>query len=291
MELNKEYEEKVYSGVLGKIIGVYLGRPFEGWWYDRIIKELGPINYYVNDKLNMPIQITDDDLTGTFRFINALKDFNFDKNISSKQIGQTWLNYCLENQAVLWWGGKGTSSEDTAYQNLKQGIHAPDSGSIKTNGKIVAEQIGAQIFIDGWGLVSPGDPDQAADFAKKAGSVSHDGESVYAAQVVAAMEAMAFIEKDTKKIIEHCKRYIPKDSTIFKLISDIQDWRSGNLDWEQAREKIDDIYGYEKFIGGVHIVPNHALIILALLFAPTIKPSPFIAKSPTLVVDKYSCLG
>ena len=105
MELNKEYEEKVYSGDLGKIIGVYLGRPFEGWWYDRIIKELGPINYYVNDKLNMPIQITDDDLTGTFRFINALKDFNFDKNISSKQIGQTWLNYCLENQAVLWWGG------------------------------------------------------------------------------------------------------------------------------------------------------------------------------------------
>ena len=63
MELNKEYQEKVYSGVLGKIIGVYLGRPFEGWWYDRIIKELGHINYYVNDKLNMPIQITDDDLT------------------------------------------------------------------------------------------------------------------------------------------------------------------------------------------------------------------------------------
>ena len=273
MELNKEYQEKVYSGVLGKIIGVYLGRPFEGWWYDRIIKELGPINLYVNDKLNMPIQITDDDLTGTFRFINALKDFNFDKNISSKQIGQTWLNYCLENQAVLWWGGKGTSSEDTAYQNLKQGIHAPDSGSIKTNGKIVAEQIGAQIFIDGWGLVSPGDPDQAADFAKKAGSVSHDGESVYAAQVVAAMEAMAFIEKDTKKIIEHCKRYIPKDSTIFKLISDIQDWSSGNFDWEQAREKIDDIYGYEKFIGGVHIVPNHALIILAFSDSGAVKQS------------------
>ena len=44
MELNKEYQEKVYSGVLGKIIGVYLGRPFEGWWYDRIIKELGHIN-------------------------------------------------------------------------------------------------------------------------------------------------------------------------------------------------------------------------------------------------------
>ena len=32
-------------------------------------------------------------------------------------------------------------------------------------------------------------------------------------------------------------------------------------------------------------------IIFALLFAPTIKPSPFTANKPTLVVDKYSCLG
>ena len=45
MDLNKSYEDKVYAGVLGKIIGVYLGRPFEGWYYDRIMKELGPINY------------------------------------------------------------------------------------------------------------------------------------------------------------------------------------------------------------------------------------------------------
>ena len=29
------------------------------------------------------------------------------------------------------------------------------------NGKTVAEQIGAQIFIDGWALVSPGNPEQA----------------------------------------------------------------------------------------------------------------------------------
>ena len=40
---------------------------------------------------------------------------------------------------------------------------------------------------------------ELVDLAKRAGSVSHDGESVYGAQVVAAMEAMAFIEKDIKK--------------------------------------------------------------------------------------------
>ena len=266
MDLNKTFEDKVYAGVLGKIIGVYLGRPFEGWYYDRIMKELGPINYYVNDKLDFPIHVTDDDLTGTFRFINALKHFNFDKNITAKQIGQTWLNYCLENQTVLAWAGKGILTEESAYMNLKQGIHAPESGSIAKNGKVIAEQIGAQIFIDGWGMVSPGDPEQAVDLAKRAGSVSHDGESVYGAQVVAAMEAYAFIEKDIKKIIEDSKKFVPNDSTIYKLISDIQDWSSGNLDWEQARSKIEDKYGYSKFPGNCHIVPNHALIILSLLF-------------------------
>ena len=39
MKLDKQYEQQVYAGVLGKIIGVYLGRPFEGWTYERIMKE------------------------------------------------------------------------------------------------------------------------------------------------------------------------------------------------------------------------------------------------------------
>ena len=31
-----KYREQIYAGVLGKIIGVYLGRPVEGWSYDKI---------------------------------------------------------------------------------------------------------------------------------------------------------------------------------------------------------------------------------------------------------------
>ncbi|MDA0260567.1 MAG: ADP-ribosylglycohydrolase family protein [Actinobacteria bacterium] len=36
MKLDDAYAEQVYAGVLGKIIGVYLGRPFEGWSNRRI---------------------------------------------------------------------------------------------------------------------------------------------------------------------------------------------------------------------------------------------------------------
>lgn len=37
------YEERVYAGVLSKIIGVYLGRPLEAWTYERITAELGEV--------------------------------------------------------------------------------------------------------------------------------------------------------------------------------------------------------------------------------------------------------
>jgi hypothetical protein len=38
-------------------------------------------------------------------------------------------------------------------------------------------------------------------------------------------------------------------------------------DWRDARQKIEDQYGYDKFPGACHVVPNHALIILALLYS------------------------
>ncbi len=262
------YEERVYAGVLGKIIGVYLGRPFEGWDYARIMRDLGEINYYVHEKLKAPLIVTDDDISGTFTFFRALEDFGYSKNLTAAQIGKSWLNYIIENRTILWWGGMGTSTEHTAFQRLKRGIEAPRSGSIELNGQVVAEQIGSQIFIDGWGMVAPGDPELAADLSMKAASVSHDGEAIYGAQVIAAMEAQAFVEQDMNKLFDTGLRFIPKDCTIRRLIDDIREWQVKDKDWRHTRERIQGAYGYDKFGGGCHMVPNHAVIILALAYAP-----------------------
>ena len=264
--LPQNYEETVYAGVLGKIIGVYLGRPFEGWPNARIEERLGDIDYYVHDKVGVRLVVTDDDISGTFTFIRALEDYGYDPQLTSKQIGQTWLNYLVEGRSVLWWGGLGNSTEHTAYIRLKQGHDAPASGSIAQNGQVVAEQIGAQIFIDGWALVNPGEPERAADFAKRAGSVSHDGESVYGAQVLAAMEAAAFVEKDIDKLVDIGQTQIPADSTINRMINDIREWHSENPDdWRATFRQIQANYGYDKYGGNCHIVPNHGLIVLGLL--------------------------
>jgi ADP-ribosylglycohydrolase len=268
-----DYAERVYAGVLGKLIGVYLGRPFEGWTYERIMRELGPINYYVHGRRDVELRnhqlvVTDDDIAGTFAFPRALADNDYPRRLTAEQIGHAWLNYVVEERSIFWWGGIGSSTEHTAYLRLKSGIPAPRSGSMELNGKTVAEQIGAQIFVDGWAMVSPGNPEQAAYLAEQAASVSHDGEAVHAAKLLAAMEAQAFVEDDLQKLLQLGLGFVPKDSLIRRVVEDVRDWHAGDngRDWQRTRALIAEHYGYDKFSGICHVIPNHALIILALLY-------------------------
>lgn len=266
MTIPTDYLERVYAGVLGKIIGVYLGRPFEGWTYERIMTELGEIWYYVHEQRGVPLIVTDDDISGTFTFIRALEDYDFSPSITPAQIGQTWLNYLIEGKTILSWAGLGCSTEHTAYLRLKYGIPAPRSGSIEMNGPIVAQQIGSQIFIDSWAMVAPGNPFLAADLARRAASVSHDGEAIFGAQLLAAMEAQAFFERDRDKLLDCGLSQIPADSHMARMVADLREFHAKEPDWRKGREFITHMYGYNTYPGGCHIVPNSALIVLGLLY-------------------------
>ncbi len=266
MTLPADYVERVYAGALGKIIAVYLGRPIEGWSYEMIMKRFGEINYYVHDALGQPLIVTDDDLSGTFTFVRAMADYGNSLDLTPAQIGQTWLNYIIEGKTILWWGGIGDVTEHTAYLRLKRGIAPPRSGSIELNGRVMAEQIGAQIFIEGWGLIAPGDPELAADLARRAACVSHDGEAIYGAQVVAALVAGAFVEADMNKLIDGALSQIPADSITFRMIERVRGWHAQARDWHRTLGRIDREYDRERYPGNCHIVPNHARIILALLY-------------------------
>ena len=134
-DLPADYDERVYAGVLGKIIGVYLGRPFEGWTYDRILRDLGEITGYVNDRVDLPLNnhllvVTDDDISGTLVFPRVLDDVAIDRGRWIRvRSARTWLNELIPDRTVLWWGGLGNSTEHTAYLRLRAGVEAPLSGS------------------------------------------------------------------------------------------------------------------------------------------------------------------
>jgi len=53
-----------------------------------------------------------------------------------------------------------------------------------------------------------------------------------------------------------------------RVVNDVREWHAGDNgnDWERTRALIAERYGYDKFPGNCHVVPNHALIILATLY-------------------------
>ena len=264
----RRYEEQVYAGLLGKVIGVYLGRPFEGWSRSAIEKRWGFIDRYVHEDLDKPLVVADDDLSGTLTFVRALEDSGLYEHTPDAFFGDTWLNYLMEQRTILWWGGRGMSTEHTAYLNLKEGICSPESGSIAVNGRTVAEQIGAQIFIDAFGMVAPGKPDLAADLARRAARVSHDGEAVHAACVVAAMVSAAFVEKQMPRLLDLGVSAIPANCLIARIHRDVRTWARQDRDWRRTWERIDRRYGYHRYGGNCHVVPNHAVMVLAWAYAP-----------------------
>lgn len=260
----KRYEEQIYAGVLGKIIGVYLGRPVEGWSYQKIKDEFGDIPYYVHEQCGVPLIVADDDISGTFAFFRAIADHGYHKETTAQDFGNTWLNYIIEDKTILWWGGLGRSTEHTAYLNLKKGIKAPRSGSINQNGQTLAEQIGAQIFIDAIAMACPDDPELASALIRRAASVSHDGLSLDAACYLGAMEAMAFSEKHLDKLMDEGLRFI-SDQRLLSLIADVRNICADQRDWREVRRLLDEKYGYEKYPGCCHMVPNHAMVLTSLL--------------------------
>ncbi|MDO5689430.1 MAG: ADP-ribosylglycohydrolase family protein [Tissierellia bacterium] len=259
-----KYSEKIYAGVLGKLIGVYLGRPVEGWSYEKIQETFDEIKYYVHDKVGAPLIVADDDISGTFGFFKALEDFDYSKDISAEDFGRTWLNYIIEDKTILWWGGLGRSTEHTAFLNLKNGISAPQSGSIEQNGRTLAEQIGAQIFIDAIAMACPGNPDLAVDLVRKAASVSHDGLALDAACHLAALQAMAFEEKDLDILFDRGIAYV-QNRELIEMIEDVRQICKQERDWRKVRAYLDPKYGYGVCPGCCHMIPNHAMVVASIL--------------------------
>ncbi|MBB6669106.1 ADP-ribosylglycohydrolase family protein [Cohnella nanjingensis] len=260
------YVEKVYAGYLGMNIGIRLGAPVEPtiWTYERIRRTYGDITGYVKEFKNFA---ADDDANGPYYFLRALYDDAADRDVTPNDVARAWLNYAREGVGMFWWGGYGVSTEHTAYVNLKNGISAPRSGSIAQNGRVIAEQIGGQIFIDTWGLVNPGNPAKAADFGEAAARVSHDGEGVLGARFFCAAIARAFETSDIRVILDAALAQIPADSLYARVARAVLAFHAEHPDdFRACREMLERDWGYDKYKGVCHIIPNAGVCVLAMIY-------------------------
>jgi ADP-ribosylglycohydrolase len=257
-------QERIYSGYLGKAIGVRLGAPVEPtiWTYQRIRDTYGDITGYLRDFTNFA---ADDDTNGPVYFIRAMRDYSLEP--TAEQVGKTWLNYAADGHGMYWWGGYGISTEHTGYANLRAGIPAPRSGSIGQNGASVAEQIGGQIFIDSWGWVNPNNPERAAKMAATAASVAHDGEGLNGARFVAATIAAAFGEKTVAELFETGLSVMAPDSEYARVVKAVLAFHQTSPDhWRDCREMLASEFGYDRYPGICHIIPNAGVLALAMIY-------------------------
>ena len=262
----ENYLEKLYAGFLGMNIGIRLGAPVEPtiWTYDRIRNTYGDITSYVKEYKNFA---ADDDANGPVYFLRALIDDAKDRPLTAQDVARAWLNYAREGVGMFWWGGYGISTEHTAYLNLKNGIPAPASGSIEQNGAILAEQIGGQIFIDTWGLVNPGQPQRAADHGAAAASVSHDGNGIWGARFMCAAIAKAFQTSNVDELIDAGLAQIPADCTYRAVADAVRAFHKEHPEnWRDCHEMLVQNWGYDKYQGTCHIIPNAGVCIMSLLY-------------------------
>jgi hypothetical protein len=150
---------------------------------------------------------------------------------------------------------------------LAAGLPAPRSGSSALNGTVLAEQIGGQIFSDIWGLVVPGNPALAAEYAGRASRVTHDGEAVHGGRFIAGLVSQAFSVLDPVALVKAGLDLLPPGSEYARVVRAMLDhFLAQPADWRSAYQHLARHFGYDRYGGTVHVIPNAGVVVLALLY-------------------------
>jgi len=240
-----KYEDKVMGAWLGKAIGGALGGPIEGWPRERILSTYGEITDYVKK----PPDPLNDDPAYEIVGLHALEEYG--PQLDATKLALEWLEHLPG----------GCTAEGVALENLKRGIMPPESGIIDNP---FSEWIGAQMKGELWGLIAPGNPELALEYAYMDGIIAHEKNGVYGEIYDAVMISLAFSESDIRKIIETALEYVPPNSRFAEVVRESIKICDEAKDWQEACKAVEERWGKEYHL--VHTFPNIAAVIVALLF-------------------------
>jgi len=235
--------ERIFGGWLAQVCGGAFGTALEGYVTDRLIETYGEINGYVTSP-----DTSNDDITYELAFLKA-----FEKKghaVTSNDIAEEWVAHIAF----------GWSAEYIALNNLKLGVFPPESG---TRSNPFSEWIGAQMRGTVLGMVTPGDPMEAARLAWIDGVISHQRNGVLGEAFNAVMAALAFVETDVRRLVQDAASCIP-EGTQYRFVVD-----TAITACQQAPEWL---MAWRKCMGGlerynwVHAYPNAAAEIIALWY-------------------------
>ncbi len=265
--------DRLLAAWLGRCAGCNLGKPVEGWSRKKIrtyleLADAYPIDDYLpvldpfpeglklnwcwpeTTRGNVEFMARDDDTDYTILGMHILEDRGFE--FGPMGVAEEWLDHLPFTQVY--------TAERAAYRNLVHGIVAPETA---THRNPYREWIGAQIRADMWGYASPGDPERASLLGFQDSSLSHTQNGIYGEMWVAALIATCFVTDDMREALEISLAYVPPRTRLTEAVRDVMDLHAKDLDWEDARDQIEERYGHYSF---VHTVNNAALVTAGLLW-------------------------
>lgn len=232
------YLDKVFGCWLGKCVSGTIGAPYEGM-KQRLDFEYSPV--FLEEL------IPNDDLDLQVLWLSVLEQKGV--NFSAEDLAEafsTRVPYAPGEYAVF-------------KKNYRRGIAPPVCGQF--NNRYFLEGMGAPIRSEVWACIAPGNPELAARYAAIDGQLDHAGNSVYAEQFFAAMEAEAFFESDLDRLVDVGLAHIPADSEIAALIRDVCAWSKSGRDWGYVRSLIIREYGHPSC---TNLFENIGFTLLAL---------------------------
>ncbi|HMM69817.1 MAG TPA: ADP-ribosylglycohydrolase family protein [Gudongella oleilytica] len=242
-DLNDEFRDRIKAAWLSQLIGAAMGTQLEGYTRESLREAFGDFDYYLREP-----NTYNDDLTFQLAFLEAFNEKGAD--ITSKEIALKWAGLVPA----------GWSAEEFALRNIKQGVFPPESG--RWNNPF-NEWIGAQMRGAICGMVAPGDPGLAARLAWTDGEVSHANNGILGEVFNAVMLSLAFVEKDTRKVLLSAIELIPKDSEYRSVLDFALHSCRNSENWEAAMEACEEKYIRYNWI---HSYPNACAEVIALYF-------------------------
>jgi len=269
----KEYYDKVYGSWLGRISGDFVGATIE--FMPIVLRKLlyGEIDSYPRP---IDINYVNDDEMYEICALVALQKNGI--NISSQEIAQEWIRLLYT---------QNFTAEKVALKNLKAGITPPESG--KQN-NIYYDAIGAQMRADIWGQITPGLPKITKKYAQIDGQISHAGIGIEGEVFIAILISQAFFEPNIKTNINKAISYLPttRESFYTQIVRYATKlYKKYPRNYKKARRELIKYWHYirrnilleeedflskrgikflNRFISGVHVLPNAGIITLALLY-------------------------
>ena len=205
-------KDKIRGGWVGQTVGCTYGGPTEFRWLGTWIQDYVVLEW--NDSLMLKNYTNSpglyDDLYMDLAFLAVLDSLGPDAPVEAMahKFANAGFRLWHANQAARW--------------NILNGVMPPESGHWRRNPH--ADDIDFQIESDFIGLISPGMPRTALEYADKVGHIMNYGDGVYGGVFVSAMYSHAFLEDDIDRVVELALESLPAGSRYAACIKDVIAW-------------------------------------------------------------------